>query len=237
MPYKVAIDDGHGIETPGKRTPAFPDGTVIRENQFNAPTAKKLGEALKRCGIDVIFVAPEETDTSLATRVSRANKANADIFVSVHYNAFKGVWGDHGGIKTYHYPGSTKGEKLAKCIQKYVKNGTPMRDRGIDSANFYVLRKTSMPAALVECGFMDNMNEAKLMLDPAYQEETAEEICQGVCEYLGVKYVPKPEPKKEEKTAGKLYRVQVGVFSKKENAEKLVNELKKKGYSAIIKEE
>ena len=96
MSYKVAVDNGHGLNTPGKRTPAMPDGRVIREWEFNYPTAKKLGEVLKRCGLDVVFVSDTEKDTELSVRVQRANNAKADVFVSIHYNAYKGVWGTHG---------------------------------------------------------------------------------------------------------------------------------------------
>ncbi|MGB4385885.1 MAG: N-acetylmuramoyl-L-alanine amidase [Caldicoprobacterales bacterium] len=239
MAYKVAIDNGHGYNTAGKRTPKMPDGRVIREWEFNHPTAKKLEAELKRCGLQTVMVSDTKDDTPLATRVDRANKAKADIFVSIHYNAFKGVWGSHGGIETFHYPGSTKGKKLAELVQKELVKATGLRNRGVKTNNFYVLRHTKIPAILCECGFMDNLEEAKLMLDEKHQQKVAEAIAKGICSYLGVKYVPKPEPKPQPKPAGNvLYKVQVGAFAQRENAERLANELKKKGYSTyIVKEE
>ena len=236
---KVAIDNGHGLNTAGKRTPPLPGGRVIHEWEFNYPTAKKLKQVLERCGLETIMVSDTQEDTPLATRTSKANNANADIFVSIHYNAFKGEWGTHGGVETHYYPTSGKGKKLAQLVQAELAKATGLRDRGIWASNFYVLRKTKMPAILCECGFMDNLEEAKLMLDEKHQQKVAEAIAKGICSYLGVKYVPKPEPKPQPKpTSNVLYKVQVGAFAQRENAERLANELKKKGYSTyIVKEE
>ena len=110
--YKIAIDNGHGIDTAGRRTPKMPNGRAIKEWEFNYPTAKKLEQVLKRCGLDTIMVSDTKEDTPLATRTTRANNAKADLFVSIHYNAFQGKWGDHGGVETLYYPTSTKGKKL-----------------------------------------------------------------------------------------------------------------------------
>lgn len=233
---KVAIDNGHGLNTAGKRTPKFPDGKQIREWEFNYPTARKLKEVLERCGLETILVSDTEEDTPLAVRVNRANDANADIFVSIHFNVFKGEWGTHGGVETHYYPSSTKGKKLAELVQAELAKATGLRNRGIWASNFYVLRKTKMPAILCECGFMDNLEEAKLMLDENYQWTVAEAIGRGICAYLGVKYVPKPEPKKEEAASGdKLYKVQVGAFKERKNAEALLEQLKKAGFPGFIK--
>ena len=75
---KIAIDDGHGMETAGKRTPAFSDGSVMRENEFNRAVVSYLHDELIRNGFSVVLTAPEDTDISLATRVQRANDAHAD---------------------------------------------------------------------------------------------------------------------------------------------------------------
>lgn len=185
----IAIDNGHGYNTAGKRTPPFPDtGKVIREWEFNYPTAKKLGELLKKNGFDVIYVSDTKEDTPLSTRTTRANTAKADLFVSIHYNAYKGVWGTHGGIDTFHFPNSVEGKKVAAFVQNEIIRETGLRNRGVKSANFYVLRKTTMPAILVECGFMDNLQEAKLMLNELHQMNCARGIAKGICKYFNVKY-------------------------------------------------
>jgi N-acetylmuramoyl-L-alanine amidase len=156
--------------------------------------------------------------------------------VSIHFNAFKGEWGTHGGVETHYYPTSEKGKRLAQLVQAELAKATGRRDRGIWASDFYVLRKTKMPAILCECGFMDNLEEAKLMLDENYQRTVAEAIGRGICAYLGVKYVPKPEPKKEEAASGdKLYKVQVGAFKERKNAEALLEQLKKAGFPGFIK--
>jgi len=233
---KVAIDNGHGLNTAGKRTPPLPGGRVIHEWEFNYPTAKKLKQVLERCGLETIMVSDTQEDTPLATRTSKANNANADIFVSIHYNAFKGEWGTHGGVETHYYPTSGKGKKLAQLVQAELAKATGRRDRGIWASDFYVLRKTKMPAILCECGFMDNLEEAKLMLDENYQWTVAEAIGRGICAYLGVKYVPKPEPKKDEVAPErKFYKVQVGAFKERKNAEALLEKLKKAGFPGFIK--
>lgn len=235
MSYKIAIDNGHGMNTAGKRTPIMAHGRAIREWEFNYPAAKKLGKALKRCGIDVVFVSDTDQDTALSTRTRRANDAGADLFISIHYNAFKGVWGSHGGVEVHHYPTSTVGKRLAGLVQGELVKATGLRDRGIKATNFYVLRNTKMAAILCECGFMDNLEEAKLMLDDGHQERVAEAITRGVCTHLGISYVPgskpKPSPKPDE---GILYRVQVGAFAIKANAESLAKELNDKGYDTHI---
>lgn len=186
---KIAIDNGHGLNTPGKRTPLFPDGSHIREWQFNHPTALKLGELLRAQGFEVVYVSPGEEDTPLGTRTARANQAKADLLVSIHYNAATGSWGSANGIETFHHPSSTKGKKLAALVQKEIIRETGRRDRGAKSANFYVLRETAMPAVLVECGFMDFLEEARLMLQEEYQTKCARAMAKGICAYFGKVYV------------------------------------------------
>jgi len=182
----VAIDNGHGLNTPGKQTPIFPDGTITKEWEFNYPTAKKLGSLLEAQGIKVIYVSPTEQDTLLKHRTDLANQAKADLFVSIHYNGYRGVWGSHGGIETYHYPGAEKGYALATSVQKELIKKTGWRDRGVKTADFHVLRESKMPAILVECGFMDNPEEAALMVEESHQNRCAEAIYQGILSYLGI---------------------------------------------------
>lgn len=184
----VGIDNGHGHNTLGKRTPTMPNGKVIKEWEFNYPTAKKLGKLLKYNGFNIIYVSDTEEDTPLKDRATIANKSNVDILVSIHYNAFQSIWGNHGGIETYHYPSSTNGKKLAGYVQEELIKETGLRDRGVKAANYYILKETKMPSILCECGFMDNFKEAKLMLDKEYQMKCARAIAKGICKYFGVEY-------------------------------------------------
>lgn len=184
--FKVALSDGHGHLTAGKRTP---DG--YRENYFNEAVIELLKIELIRCGFEILLLAPSTADTPLKERTDKANAWGADVYVSVHYNAISSSWRTgEGGIETYHYPNSASGKKLADFLHTEVIKGTPLRNRGVRSANFHELRESKMPAALLELGFMDIKKEADLMKSLAYRKECAVEIAQGLCKYFGVAYVP-----------------------------------------------
>lgn len=195
MSYLIALDDGHGMETAGKRTPEIPglSGRVIHENEFNRAAVGFLDEALRRCGFETVLVAPGDEDIPLADRVATANNNGADAYVSIHYNAYDSSFegANPEGLEIFHYPGSEEGQRLAECIHAHLIGGTAQVDRGVKAADFYVLRKTGMVAVLSENGFMDNEREALLMIDEAFQREVAEEHARGICGYFGVAYAAK----------------------------------------------
>lgn len=211
----VALDDGHGVDTAGKRTPILPSNqkseigrNYMNENVFNRAVVKYLKEELENIGFDTLLVAPTDADTPLEVRTALANAKKANIYVSVHANAINGQWGSHGGIETFYYP-AVESRRLATTIHKQVIKGTPMKDRGVkNGSHLWVLRKTNMPAALLELGFMDSLLDYKELLKDTYRRECAQEVAIGICEYFGVKYkaldkdvtpvsnpVKKPEPK------------------------------------------
>ena len=243
--YLIAVDSGHGIETAGKRTPAIPEawfgkkkGSFIHEKEFNKPTVEYLVAALKRCGFDTINVSPGTADISLKSRYTTANNAKADAFISKHYNALNGKWGAQNGIETIvSQYASAKSIRLAELVQTELVKEHKRTDRGVKTdikqsgINLAVLRNTNMPAILTEPGFMDNLVEAKTMLDPEFQKADAEATCRGICKFFGVTYVPE---KKEEKTTSTIYRVQVGAFSNQKNANDARARLKLLGYDAIV---
>jgi N-acetylmuramoyl-L-alanine amidase len=187
----IAIDDGHGMTTAGKRTPFLP-GTkkYMHENEFNRAVADLLKSNLERCGFNTLMVAPGDSDVPLKQRTDTANNAKADLYISIHANALNGIWGNQQGVSTYHYPGSVEGKKAATIIHKYMIQGTQQKDRKVLSENFHVLRETNMPSVLVECAFMDNLKEAGLLMSEAFRQECADEIAKGICEYFGVMYSP-----------------------------------------------
>ena len=200
----ICLDAGHGSNTPGKRTPVFEDGSFIKENEFNRAVVMLIKPILEKIGFKTILVAHETTDTDLEIRTSRANNAvknyrqqwlasnignEVGIYVSVHYNALTGTWDSKAkGVETFHLDSSVDGKRLAQCIHGEVLKGTKQVDRGVKTANFWVLRKTVMPACLVECGFMDNKREALLMKDEKFKKETAEDIVRGICKYYGISF-------------------------------------------------
>jgi len=193
----IALDDGHGMETAGKRTPTFADGTkstetgkpFMHENEFNRAVVRKLDAHLKRCGFRTLLVAPTDIDTPLKTRTDTANNAKADLYISVHANALTGAWGSAKGIETFYYVGRTESKRAGEIIHRSLMRGTSFVDRGVKTGDLHVVRETKMPSVLVECGFMDNDREARLLMSDAYRSECAEEIARGICEYFGVIYV------------------------------------------------
>ena len=197
--YLIALDDGHGMDTAGKRTPILPNGlksetgNFMHENEFNRAVIANLDIILRRCGFRTLLVAPTDKDVPLKTRTDLANAKKASAFISAHANAFDGKFdgNDPEGVETFHYPNSTSGERLATLVHKHLIQGTKQKDRGVKSANFHVLRETDMVAILVEAGFMDNLYEAKLLLSDSFREEVATEIAKGICEYFKVLYVEK----------------------------------------------
>ncbi len=202
----IAIDAGHGMDTPGKRTPPFADGTIMKENEFNEATAQYLSEALKRNGFAVVLVAPEKEDTPLKTRVQRANDAKADAYISIHANAYGNGWNSANGIESWIYDKSNADTlRLAEDIEKEVTAMTKRRDRGVKrSSDLYVLRYTSMMAVLVECGFLTNLEEALLLTSQSYRKNCAEGICKGICDYYGVAYTAE-KPQQQEDCCPKRY--------------------------------
>ncbi|MBX0358911.1 N-acetylmuramoyl-L-alanine amidase [Halobacillus sp. Nhm2S1] len=189
----IALDDGHGMQTPGKRTPYIPElGRSIRENEFNRKVVAFLSDILLEHGFRVLLVAPTDVDTPLNYRTDSANNYKADIYVSIHYNAmsFDFDYSTASGISVHVYLDNLKYEsgKLARAVGKYLQRGTRQNWRGYKEDNFHVLRETNMPAILTENGFMDNREEALMMLNEDFQKEVAIEHAQGICEYFGVFY-------------------------------------------------
>lgn len=245
MSRLIAIDDGHGMLTAGKRTPIFPDGTrspetgknFMHENEFNRAVKRYLKVELERCGFRTILVAPTDADTPLSTRVAVANNAKADLYISIHANANTSQWGSWGGTETYTYGLSGESYRIGRIIHKHLMKGTPLRDRGVkDGSWLYVIKNTRMPAVLVECAFMDNLAEAKLLLSDAFRRECAREIAMGICEAYGVAY----KPENSNPTPSNLYRVrkswtdansQIGAYANLDSAKALAD--KHEGYKVF----
>lgn len=209
--YKVSIDAGHGITTPGKRTPKLlknlvvdgktlkKKGNIIHEFEFNILVAKSLKKALERHGIEVKIVndVTGKTDTPLSTRASRANAFDSDLHISCHYNAIGSCASFQSrcnGVLVLKTRGcQSKSNKLANCVHNAIKgNYSHTYGVGVDTQwsgfTLAILRQTKMPAILIEYGFMDFEKEAMKMLDPSWYNKLAEDTCKGVCNYLGIKY-------------------------------------------------
>ncbi|PLS17934.1 N-acetylmuramoyl-L-alanine amidase [Bacillus sp. M6-12] len=178
---KVVLDAGHGLTTPGKRTP---DG--MKEYEFNRAVAglvRILLETDKTA--QVLFSHSNNRDVPLSERASLANSWGADLFVSIHANANgNGSWDDAHGIETFIFKTLPRQSvMLANSIHGRLIAATKLRDRGIKEANFHVLRATNCPAVLLECGFMTNRHEAGLLQSDSYRQICAAAIAGGILDY------------------------------------------------------
>ncbi|WP_338751475.1 N-acetylmuramoyl-L-alanine amidase [Bacillus sp. FJAT-52991] len=181
---KIIIDAGHGLHTLGKRSP-----NGMREYEFNREIALLLQKEL--ClfhHVNIQFSHSDEQDVPLAKRTALANSWNADLFLSIHANAYGETWNEVNGIETYIYPSRPQeAAELATLIQELVIKRTGRKNRGVKTANFYVLRKTKMTAVLIELGFMTHPEEAQLLRTSHYQQQCAEAIAEAVASYYQLK--------------------------------------------------
>ena len=178
----VALDAGHGKNTAGKRSP---DETFY-EYEFNRAIATRIKKHLERCGVSVLLSAPDDTDVSLSARCRAAKNAKADIFVSIHANASGDTWSSARGWEIYAYKYGGEAEKLAQSIRDTSIPYLGLKDRGIKTANFYVIRKTPMPAVLIEHGFYTNQDEVLLLKGTAFRDKIAIADTKGILNYLGI---------------------------------------------------
>ncbi len=179
--YKVVIDPGHGGSDPGA---VGING--LRETDIVLEVSKTVSELLKKKGVKTILTRDYERTLDLQPRVTKANNSKANVFVSIHANATSEKRKDVNGLETYYYSGY-KGYSLAKSIQKQILIISPQSpDRGVRRSRFYVIRKTSMPAALVEIGFVTGMYDANLLRQKAYREKMSFAIAKGILNYLKV---------------------------------------------------
>lgn len=233
--FKIALTAGHYKYTSGKRCLKTLDKNETREWVLNDRIADKVQKLLSDFeGYDLIRTddTTGEKAIELNERIKKANNFKADVYISVHHNAGIGG-GKGGGIVAYTY---TKVGKETEALQKELYDALIKytglkgnRAQPLAKANLAECRDTAMPAVLLELGFMDSSTDVPVILSEDYADKCAKAIVEVL--------VKKGNLVKKEKTEKNLYRVQVGAFSKKENAENLAAELKKKGYDAIIKKD
>jgi N-acetylmuramoyl-L-alanine amidase len=187
--YIWLLDPGHGgiingvYQTRGKRSPVFPDGSILYEGVFNRDIARRIKVLCDADGIECENIINSEHDVPLATRVSRASARHAAdprcVFVSIHANAFGDgmTFNSAHGASVFHYMTSKTGKKMAAVLLKHIIQETGLKSRGVQAnmswANFYVLRNTSMPAILSENGFMTNLEDATNLVKDDFRQKIA----------------------------------------------------------------
>ena len=193
---KILIDPGHGIDTPGKRSP---DG-LFREYLWNRQVADLILEGLVSAGVDASLVVTETNDVSLRNRVNRVNTicnklgASNVLLVSVHANAAGNgsAWMNARGWSCYTSKGKTKSDQVAECLydafeeefqDRKIRKDMSDGDRDWEE-NFYVLQKSKCPAVLLENFFYDNREECAWMLQEETKKRIASAAVKGIIKYI-----------------------------------------------------
>ena len=169
----VVIDAGHGGFDRGGIA-----GQRVMEKTMNLDVAQRLRSVLQSYGYRVVMTRDSDVFLPLGTRVAIANQYRDAIFVCVHFNATPRRSAN--GIETYFY--SSQSLSLASAIHYYVNRVAPTPNRGVRRRGFYVLRRTTVPSVLVECGFLTNPTEAQYAQSVSYRQQLAEAIARGVRE-------------------------------------------------------
>lgn len=195
---KILIDNGHGVETPGKRSP---DGR-FREYEYNREIARAIVELLVLRGYDAELLVPEDEDISLEERVRRANNLSCRIgqaiqeviVVSIHVNAAgKGdKWYNATGWCAYTYYGHTLSDELASCLYDAAKRYLPGHRIRTDyavgdpdfEAPFYLLKNTYAAAVITENGFMDCEKSLRFLESKKGKEAIVALHVEGITEFF-----------------------------------------------------
>ena len=169
----VVIDPGHGGHDNGGQW-----GRVY-EKHLALDTATRLEANLKRLGYQTVMTRRSDYFISLPQRVSTGNRYKNAIFVSIHYNY---TWKEQvSGLETFYY--SREGQRLAQFVQSSLVRNTRTVDRNAKFARFYVIRNSTLPAILVEGGFVSNESERNRMKSAYFREAIARGIAEGIQRY------------------------------------------------------
>ena len=169
----VVIDAGHGGQDNGGVW-----GQVY-EKHLALDTATRLEANLKRMGYKTVMLRRSDYFLTLPQRVSMSNRYKNAIFVSIHYNY---TWKQQvSGLETFYY--SSEGQRLAQCVQSNLVHRTHTVDRNAKFARYYVLRNSTLPAILVEGGFVTNESERNLMKSGGFREAIARSVADGIQRY------------------------------------------------------
>ncbi|MGE5585711.1 MAG: N-acetylmuramoyl-L-alanine amidase family protein [Bacillota bacterium] len=172
----VVLDPGHGGRDPGAV-----GSSGLREADVNLRVGRMVKSRLERdCA--VVMTRASDQFVGLGQRCDIANEAKAAVFISLHCNSATNR--DACGAETYHHPASAQGRALAERLQRGLAT-LGLRDRGVRTAEFYVLRHTNMPAVLVELAFISNPGDEARLSSTEFLNSAADAIAEAVRDYLG----------------------------------------------------
>jgi N-acetylmuramoyl-L-alanine amidase len=170
----VVIDPGHG----GFDRGGIPSN-IIPEKGVALDVARRLRTYLADAGLRTVMTRSSDSFVTLDRRVEIANRQRRAIFISIHFNSAKRRGAN--GIETFY--GSARAKRLASLIQRNAMKTTSGENRGIKKARFYVLRRSRIPAVLIECGFLTNPQDARRASRPAYRDQLARQIARAIIAY------------------------------------------------------
>ncbi len=237
MAYKVAIDPGHGGRDPG----AVYEGRQEKDDVLELALA--VGQILEDSGVDVAYTRVDDVYNTPFEKATMGNNSGADLFVSFHRNAMP-TPGSANGAEVLVYSDEGLPAQVARNVLTELSEAG-FADRGvIERKNLVVLRRTQMPAVLLEVGFIDNPEDNQIF-DSEF-EQIAQGIADGILESVGLESAPAPDtggteqqpqpprPEQEAPEQETLYRVQVGAYRERNNAYDMLNQLLAEGFPAFI---
>ena len=193
--YKIALDAGHGLHTPGRRCLKQFDPSETREWQLNSRVAEKVGQLLAQYPDAQVKRMDDTTGAvgvPLADRVAVANDWGADLYISIHHNAGGGT-----GIVSFCYSGGSTASFLFRdLVYEHLIRTTGNRGNRAEplaTANFYVNKYTDMPSVLLELGFMDHPNDIMQIITDDYASKCAQGIVAAIVEFAGLQ-APEQQP-------------------------------------------
>lgn len=231
MAKKVFLGVGHGGSDPGATANGF------KEKDLNLSIALACNSELVRHGVTVQMSRTKDEDDTLTEEIKECNAFNPDLAIDIHNNA----GGGDGAEAFYHYGGGDSKTLADNVLSEIVSIGQNSRGakirKGSDGRDYYgFIRETKAPAVIVECAFVDNATDIQIIDTVAEQKVMGVAIAKGILKTLGITYIPETVTAPEETaTDGKFYRVQVGAYKNKSNAEATLEKLKAAGFEGIIK--
>ena len=226
MAKKAFIGVGHGGVDSGAV------GNGLYEKNLNLSIALACRDVLERHGVTVLMSRTKDENDALNEEIKECNSFSPDVAIDIHNNA-----GGGDGVEAYyHYGGGTSKILAENVLSEIVKIGQNSRGaktrKNAQGKDYYgFIRETKAPAVIVECAFIDNAKDIQILDTAAEQKTMGTAISKGILKTLGIAY---KEPATATAESGKIYRVQVGAYSVKENAVNMQNKLKAAGFEAII---
>lgn len=219
---KIFLDYGHGGNDPGAI------GFGIKEKDINLKIGKRVKHHLERHAQTVIESRVGDTNPSLGERSSLANRNYVDVAISLHCNSFS--TSNARGVEIYKYGNGSRETALAKSIlNSIIKENLYTDNRGIKTENFHMVREIQTASVLLEMAFISNQSDNKILTQKS--EEMSIAIAKGILSYFDIQYKAETVNKAPN---SQLYRVQVGAYQYKENAQAMQKKLQELGITSVI---